>query len=73
MPRRREIPKREIPADPLYQSPLVTKFISCVMHDGKRSTAQRIVYKSFELVAGRLIPRYSTTKPISGSYEIVAR
>ena len=50
MPRRREIPKREIPADPLYQSPLVTKFINCVMSDGKRSTAERILYKSFDII-----------------------
>src|SRR3977135_4075303 len=50
MPRRREVPKREVPADPIYQSPLVTKFISCVMHDGKRSTAERILYKSFDII-----------------------
>ena len=31
MPRRREIPKRDVAADPLYQSPLVSKFINCVM------------------------------------------
>ncbi|MEO8483300.1 MAG: 30S ribosomal protein S7, partial [Acidobacteriota bacterium] len=31
MPRRREIAKREIPADPIYNSPLVTKFISTIM------------------------------------------
>jgi hypothetical protein len=31
------------------------------------------VYKSLELVAGRLIPRYSTTKPVTGSYEVVSR
>src|ERR1051325_6796058 len=50
MPRRREIPKRDIPADPLYQSPLVSKFINCVMHDGKRSTAERIMYKAFDII-----------------------
>ena len=50
MPRRREIPKRDIPADPLYQSPLVSKFINCVMSDGKRSTAERIIYKAFDIV-----------------------
>ena len=50
MPRRREIPKREVPPDPLYQSPLVTKFISTVMSDGKRSTAARILYKSFDII-----------------------
>ena len=50
MPRRREIPKRDIAADPLYQSPLVSKFINCVMSDGKRSTAERILYKSFDII-----------------------
>ena len=43
-------PKREIAPDPLYQSPLVTKFINCVMSDGKRSTAERILYKSFDII-----------------------
>ena len=46
MPRRREIPKRELAADPVYSSTLVTKFINTVMSDGKKSTAERILYKS---------------------------
>ena len=50
MPRRREVPKRDIAADPIYQSPLVTKFINCVMSHGKRSTAERILYKSFDII-----------------------
>ena len=50
MPRRRVVQKREIDADPLYQSALVSKFINCVMSDGKRSTAERIIYKSFEII-----------------------
>src|SRR6202167_1416525 len=50
MPRRREVPKRDVPADPLYQSPPVSKFINCVMHGGKRSTAERIIYQSFEII-----------------------
>ena len=50
MPRRREIPKRDIAADPLYQSQLVSKFISCIMSDGKRSVAERILYKSFDII-----------------------
>src|ERR671931_960128 len=50
MPRRREIPKRDVPADPLYQSPLVSKFINCVMTNGKRSTAERILYRSFDII-----------------------
>ena len=50
MPRRREIAKREVPADPIYNSPLVTKFISTIMRGGKRSTAERIMYKALEIV-----------------------
>src|SRR5205085_10653112 len=50
MPRRREIPKREVPPDPLYNSSLVTKFISTIMSDGKRSTAERIMYKALEII-----------------------
>ena len=50
MPRRREIAKREIPADPIYNSQLVTKFISTIMKAGKRSTAERIMYKALEIV-----------------------
>src|ERR1700747_2798390 len=50
MPRRREIAKRDIAPDPLYDSALVTKFINCVMSGGKRSTAERILYKSFDII-----------------------
>ena len=50
MPRRREIAKREVPADPIYQSPLVTKFISTIMRGGKRSTAERIMYQAMDMV-----------------------
>ena len=50
MPRRREIPKRELAPDPIYGSALVSKFINTVMRDGKRSTAERILYKSFDII-----------------------
>ena len=50
MPRRREIPKREPAADPIYNSGLLTKFINTVMSDGKRSTAERILYQSFDII-----------------------
>jgi small subunit ribosomal protein S7 len=53
MPRRREIPKRELPPDPVYSSTLVSKFINTVMSDGKRSTAERILYKSFDIIKER--------------------
>ena len=54
MPRRREIPKREIAPDPLYDSPLVTKFINCVMSDGKKAVAQRVVYDAMDIIADKL-------------------
>ena len=50
MPRRREIAKREIPNDALYGSSLVTKFINTIMKEGKRSTAERILYQSFDII-----------------------
>jgi small subunit ribosomal protein S7 len=50
MPRRREVPKRDVPPDPLYASPLVTKFINTVMKEGKRSTAESILYRSFDII-----------------------
>jgi small subunit ribosomal protein S7 len=53
MPRRREIPKRDLPPDPLYNSVLVSKFINTVMSDGKRSTAERLLYKSFDIIRER--------------------
>ena len=53
MPRRRVVPKRELAADPIYSSTLVSKFINTVMSDGKRSTAERILYQSFDLIKER--------------------
>lgn len=51
MPRRGPAPKRELRPDPLYRSVLVTQFINKVMKDGKKALAERIVYKSLEIVA----------------------
>ena len=50
MPRRRVVAKRELPADGVYGSQLVTKFINCMMSDGKQSTSMKIVYGSFEII-----------------------
>ena len=50
MPRRREVPKREAPPDPLYTSALVSKFINTAMSGGKRSTAERIMYGSLAII-----------------------
>ena len=53
MPRRREVPKREVPPDPLYNSALVTKFVRTVMKNGKRSTAEGIIYRSLEIIKAK--------------------
>ena len=50
MPRRGFIPKREVLADPIYNSVVVTKLINQVMLDGKRGTAQKAVYGAFEII-----------------------
>jgi len=51
VPRRGFIAKREVLADPLYNSVVVTKLINNIMLDGKRGVAQRIVYDAFEIIA----------------------
>ena len=53
MPRRGFIPKREVLPDPVYQSPLVTRFINCLMHEGKKSTAESIFYGAMTTVQER--------------------
>jgi small subunit ribosomal protein S7 len=50
MPRRGLIARREVVADPLYQSGLVTKFINCMMYGGKRSVSQQIMYGAMTVV-----------------------
>jgi small subunit ribosomal protein S7 len=50
MPRRKEVAKREILPDPRYGSTLVSKFINSVMKDGKKSTAERIVYGALDII-----------------------
>lgn len=53
MPRRREVPKRRREPDPKFGSPLVTRFVSCLMKGGKRSTAEKIFYGAMDIVAER--------------------
>ncbi len=50
MPRRREVPKREILPDPKFGSTEVAKFMNVVMNSGKKSVAERIVYGAFEQI-----------------------
>jgi small subunit ribosomal protein S7 len=53
MPRRREIPKREILPDPKYASQDVSKFINVLMTGGKKSVAERIIYGALETIKQR--------------------
>ena len=50
MPRRGNVPKREILPDPVYGSVLVTRLINSVMLDGKKGVAQKVVYGAFDQV-----------------------
>ena len=50
MPRRREVPKREILPDPKFGNVEVSKFMNAVMLDGKKAVAERIIYGAFEQV-----------------------
>jgi len=50
VPRRGSVPKRDVLPDPLYNSKLVTKLVNNIMYDGKKSTAQKIVYGAFDIV-----------------------
>ena len=50
MPRRGNVPKREILPDPIYGSVLVTKLVNSIMLDGKKGVAQKVVYGAFQIV-----------------------
>ena len=50
MPRRGNVPKREVLADPVYNSVLVTKLVNSIMLDGKKGVAQKIVYGAFDII-----------------------
>ena len=50
MPRRGNVPKREILPDPMYNSVLVTKLVNSIMLDGKKGVAQKVVYGAFDIV-----------------------
>jgi len=51
VPRRGNVPKREVLPDPVYGSELVTRLVNNIMLDGKKGVAQKIVYGAFEIVA----------------------
>ena len=63
MPRRREVPERVIIPDAKYNSNLVSKFIACIMRDGKKSVAESILYGAFDIIEER------TSKPPIKTFE----
>ena len=73
MPRRREIPKREILPDPKFASTEVAKFINVLMDSGKKSVAERIIYGAFESIAkkGGKDPLEVFTQALSNSRPMV--
>jgi len=50
MPRRREVPERTVLPDPRYNNKLVSKFICSIMRDGKKNTAESILYDAFDII-----------------------
>ncbi len=54
MPRRGGVPKRDVLPDPVYNSKVVTKLVNQIMYDGKRGTAQNIVYDAFNIMSEKL-------------------
>jgi small subunit ribosomal protein S7 len=54
MPRRREVAKRKVVPDPKYNSALVARFINNLMKKGKKSTAESILYGSFDIIEEKM-------------------
>lgn len=50
MPRKGAVPKREIIADPIYNSELISRFINAIMHSGKKGVAQSIMYGALDVI-----------------------
>lgn len=53
MPRRREVPKREVLPDPKFADQRVAKFVNILMVSGKKSVAEKIVYKAIDQITGK--------------------
>lgn len=53
MSRRREVPKRDILPDPKFGSTQITKFVNMIMHSGKKSTAEAIMYNALDTISQR--------------------
>ena len=53
MPRRSGVPKRSVLPDPIYKSTVITKLVNQIMLDGKKGTAQSIVYEAFDFIKSK--------------------
>ncbi|MCL2598976.1 MAG: 30S ribosomal protein S7 [Firmicutes bacterium] len=53
MPRRSGVPKRDVLPDPIYKDKVITKLINQIMLDGKKGTAQAIVYEAFDIIQNK--------------------
>ena len=53
MPRRREVPKREILPDPKFSNITLAKFVNILMVDGKKSVAEKIIYDALDVISER--------------------
>jgi small subunit ribosomal protein S7 len=54
MPRRREVPKRHVQPDPIFNSEMVTKFINCMMFCGKKTTAEGVFYGAMTIIQKKI-------------------
>ena len=53
MPRRGNVPKRDVLPDPIYNSVMVTRLINSIMLDGKKGVAQKVVYGAFDIISNK--------------------
>lgn len=67
MPRRREVPKREILPDPKHHSELLAKFINVLMVSGKKSTAEKIIYGALDVLQDKLRKAKKDSEDSDGS------
>jgi len=54
MPRRRDVPKRPITPDPKHGDKVIGRFINVIMRDGKKSTAENIIYGAFDMIESKM-------------------
>jgi small subunit ribosomal protein S7 len=63
MPNKFTASESQLKPDPRYQDLVVSKFVNCIMYDGKKATAQKIVYDAFDMIQNRLDKEKPETLP----------